>query len=106
MIDITAPESVEIVLGNDLKTVWVNVDGICQFRACRIGVITIDDRSDDLPRNYCSADEAATMLNLSKKVFLNLSQRGDIKGQTNYDGKRVWEREVIEKLAEELKEVF
>lgn len=36
MLDITAPDSVEVLIRDDKKVVWVNVDGICRFRACRI----------------------------------------------------------------------
>jgi len=36
MLDITAPKVVDITIRSDGKVVWVNVDGICRFRACRI----------------------------------------------------------------------
>jgi len=47
MLDIAAPEAVEITIQADGKKVWVNVDGICMFRACRIKHLTLnDDRSE------------------------------------------------------------
>jgi hypothetical protein len=45
MIDITAPETVQVQINLHGNTLWVNVDGICRFRACRIGNLAIyDDR--------------------------------------------------------------
>jgi len=43
MADVTAPEFVEIQIRSDEKVVWVNVDGRCLFRACRIGKLIIND---------------------------------------------------------------
>jgi hypothetical protein len=44
-MDITAPQAVEIHIRHDGLVVWVNVDGICRFRACQIGELAIiDDR--------------------------------------------------------------
>ena len=109
MIDITEPESVEIATNHDGTSVWVNVDGVCAFRACRIKDLSFDFKHNEngesaAPPEFLSAETAAEMLNLTKRVFLNLSQRGDIKGQVMYEGRRYWERSEIEKLAEELKE--
>ena len=36
MIDITAPENVEIKIRLDKKVIWINIDGICELRACKI----------------------------------------------------------------------
>jgi len=36
MLDITAPSHVEIEIREDGHVVWVNVDGECVLRACRI----------------------------------------------------------------------
>ena len=47
------------------------------------------------------ADEAASLLNLSKKVFINLSNRGDIREPTTVDNKKVWERSYILQLRKE-----
>ena len=41
--DITNPETVQILIDADGKTVWVNVDGICLFRACRIKDLDVQD---------------------------------------------------------------
>ena len=36
MLDISTPECVEILVRKDKKVIWINVDGICTFRASRI----------------------------------------------------------------------
>ena len=41
MIDIIAPEVVEIQYDLKRGIVWINVDGICEFRACRIKVLEV-----------------------------------------------------------------
>ena len=43
MIDITAPDVVEMRVRFDGKVVWINVDGICRFRACQIKTVVIED---------------------------------------------------------------
>ena len=43
MNDITAPEHVQIQIRSDGKVVWINVDGICVLRACRIGRLKVND---------------------------------------------------------------
>jgi hypothetical protein len=43
MIDITAPSDVEVKIRGDGKVVWVNIDGICKLRACRIGKLELVD---------------------------------------------------------------
>lgn len=35
-IDITEPELVQVDIKSDGKVIWVNVNGIYMFRACRI----------------------------------------------------------------------
>ena len=42
--DITAPKVIEIVISYNGKTVWVNTESRCKFRACKIGKLVIDDR--------------------------------------------------------------
>jgi hypothetical protein len=50
MIDITAPKAeVEVIVGaseHDGHVIWVNIDGICRLRICRIPshVIKVEDR--------------------------------------------------------------
>ena len=46
MLDITKPKFVEIDIRNDGKVVWINIDGICRLRACRIGKdrLVVNDR--------------------------------------------------------------
>ncbi len=47
MKDITGAESVQVQIRSDGKVIWVNVDGACVLRICRIrqGVELQDDRS-------------------------------------------------------------
>jgi len=42
-IDITEPESVQVDIKSDGKVIWVNVNGSCMFRACRIKNLEIND---------------------------------------------------------------
>jgi len=48
MIDVTGPEVVEISIRRDGKVVWVNVDGICLFRACQIKILSLEDHRPSL----------------------------------------------------------
>jgi hypothetical protein len=48
MLDITSPTDVEIKIRADRKVVWINVEGSCVFRACRIGCLTPDIPDDIL----------------------------------------------------------
>lgn len=41
--DITAPQTVEILLDSDGQKLWVNVDGQCVLRICRAGQIDVND---------------------------------------------------------------
>lgn len=41
MVDITAPKTVEIQVRQDGKVVWVNVDGNCKLRCCRINELKL-----------------------------------------------------------------
>jgi hypothetical protein len=43
MVDITAPNIVEVQVRYDGRVVWVNVDGLCRLRACQIGNLAIHD---------------------------------------------------------------
>jgi len=53
MTDITAPEAVEIQIREDGKTIWVNVDGMCILRCCKIKNLELADlrRSNDTSTN-------------------------------------------------------
>lgn len=42
MLDITAPKHVEVITSADSKVMWVNVDGECALRCCRIEHITLN----------------------------------------------------------------
>ena len=42
-LDLVNPEYVEIIVGIDNKTIWVNVEGVCRFRARRIESLSIVD---------------------------------------------------------------
>ena len=44
MQDITGAEVVEVIVRRDGRVVWVNVDGHCELRVCRIkGRVIVDD---------------------------------------------------------------
>jgi len=43
-LDVAAPEVVQVVVKDDGKVIWVNVDGVCLFRACRVEKLIIDDQ--------------------------------------------------------------
>ena len=43
-VDVTGADVVEISIREDGKVVWINVDGMCACRVCRIKEIIIDDR--------------------------------------------------------------
>lgn len=43
-MDVTAPAMVEVQVSGDGKVLWINVDGRCLFRACRIGQIRINGK--------------------------------------------------------------
>ncbi len=43
--DIRDPENVNIVIDSKGETIWININGVCRLRACRIGTLTVlDDR--------------------------------------------------------------
>jgi hypothetical protein len=42
-IDIAGAEHVEVLVRDDGKNVWVNVDGVCKLRICRIKNLKIND---------------------------------------------------------------
>lgn len=43
MLDLTAPECVEIIIKNNGKVVWINTENGCQFRACQIKHFELKD---------------------------------------------------------------
>ena len=53
MIDLTAPEIVEVLVRSDGKVIWINIDGVCRLRACRINKLEINDerKQDDKSTN-------------------------------------------------------
>jgi hypothetical protein len=46
-LDMTAPEVVQIQVDASGETVWINVDGVCRLRCCRVGQIEIEDNRRD-----------------------------------------------------------
>lgn len=45
-LDITKPEiGVEILIREDKKVIWVNVDGVCRLRICQIPELLVNDSS-------------------------------------------------------------
>ena len=55
ILDIAAPEGVEIKIRSDGETIWVNVDNFCVLRICRIldGTLGVNDcrTEDDHPKS-------------------------------------------------------
>jgi len=43
MLDITGANTVELQVRGDGKVVWVNVDGVCALRICRIDEVIVND---------------------------------------------------------------
>ena len=41
LLDVTAPESVEILIREDHKVMWVNVNGHLALRCCLIGELSL-----------------------------------------------------------------
>ena len=53
VLDLTAPiEGVQVQVREDGKVLWVNVDGVCRLRVCRIPELEIEDR-----RTLCDTNE-------------------------------------------------
>lgn len=52
MIDITGPEHVEIALNEAHEIIWVNVDGICRLRICKVKHLVIEDMKAQQPHNH------------------------------------------------------
>ena len=44
MKDLSGPEYLEVVISEDGKTLWINDEFTCLFRACRIRNFKLDDR--------------------------------------------------------------
>lgn len=51
-IDITAPELVEVATDIRKGVVWVNVNGVCVFRACRVKALKLGDTTMFMDRDY------------------------------------------------------
>jgi hypothetical protein len=51
IIDITAPQHVEVRIRRDGKVVWINVDGTCVMRTCQIKQLELVDERHDLSQN-------------------------------------------------------
>lgn len=48
MMDITKPDTVvEIMVSNDGSVIWVNVDGVCRLRVCRIPHLVVLDMREE-----------------------------------------------------------
>ena len=47
LTDIRAPQSVQVTIRADGKVLWVDVDGACRLRCCKIGRFEIDDLREE-----------------------------------------------------------
>lgn len=52
MNDVTAPEIVQIQIRGDGTVVWVNINGECALRACRIKNLVLEDCRDSKPAKH------------------------------------------------------
>jgi hypothetical protein len=43
LLDITGAEHVEVLIRDDRKVIWVNVNGICRLRVCQIETLVVND---------------------------------------------------------------
>ena len=43
MQDVAGPDYVEILIDSNGRRVWINVDGVCRFRACRVKNLVLND---------------------------------------------------------------
>jgi len=43
MLDITAPEQVQVLVNVDGSVLWVNIDGVCRLRVCRMTNLELMD---------------------------------------------------------------
>ena len=58
MVDIIAPKlSVGLAISSDSKVIWVDVDGLCVLRICRIPALTVTDNRPTTEKEY---DDPAT----------------------------------------------
>ncbi len=48
VLDITAPDRLEVRIRHDGKVVWINIDGICRFRSCQIKTLILEDDRNGL----------------------------------------------------------
>lgn len=48
MLDVTSPEYLEIEISDSGNVIWIHVDGITVFRACRIANLTVHDNRKKL----------------------------------------------------------
>lgn len=42
-LDVTAPQHIDITIDEHAKVVWINVNGVCLLRACRISRLDLSD---------------------------------------------------------------
>ena len=50
MLDLREPKTVQIQISSDRKTVWVNTEDGCVFRASRIQELVVDDQSEKVSK--------------------------------------------------------
>jgi len=55
MKDITAPAFVQIQIKKDSKVVWINTENGCQFRACQIKFLEVNDHR--INKSECEQDD-------------------------------------------------
>jgi hypothetical protein len=53
--DATEPKLVQIIIREDAKTIWVNVDGVCRLRASMIEEVRLEDQRETNLRKVLEA---------------------------------------------------
>lgn len=47
MVDVTAPGCVQVQISKDGRTLWINVDGVCRLRCCRVAALEVEDGREE-----------------------------------------------------------
>ena len=47
MLDVTEPDILEVLVDRRGRRVWINVEGVCMFRACKIRELVVRDEGKE-----------------------------------------------------------
>ena len=68
-LDLTGAENCEVVIKEDGKVLWINVEGVCALRVCRIDNLVLDDRR---------RTKSPMKLRRGRKENVMLANKGDV----------------------------